>query len=339
VRSRASATKGAGEPEHPFAPAVLAGADGTHPLHSMQMRMLRNPFVPKSAISLLLLLAVAPPAAAQEFTVRTVPERPVQGTLFLVEIDTEESAGSAEGSFAGERLHFEARDAGGLRALAAVPIDASGSLPLRVVVRRGTGRTDSTSVDVGVAAGDYRMERLTVAPRFGRPPDAATAARIAAEAERARAVSRRSHGTPRMWEGEFVRPRPGRITSGFGNGREFNGQVQSRHMGTDFAGAVGAPVVATGRGRVALVDTFHLGGIVVYIDHGAGLVSGYLHLSRVDVRAGEVVEAGQVIGGAGATGRVTGPHLHWLVRYGTVTVDPMSLLEGVVPSLSRAGGG
>jgi murein DD-endopeptidase MepM/ murein hydrolase activator NlpD len=131
----------------------------------------------------------------------------------------------------------------------------------------------------------------------------------------------------RQWAGELVRPRDSRITSGFGNGREFNGEVQSRHMGTDFAGAVGAPVRAPARGVVALVDSFYLGGEVIYIDHGAGLVTGYLHLSRIDVAQGDTVQAGQVIGGVGATGRVTGPHLHWIVRYGTITLDPMSLLE------------
>ena len=104
-----------------------------------------------------------------------------------------------------------------------------------------------------------------------------------------------------------MKPRDSRITSGFGSGREFNGQVQSRHTGTDFAGAVGTPVRAAARGVVALADTFYLAGRVIYIDHGEGLVSAYFHLSRHDVAAGDTVQAGQVIGQVGATGRVTGP--------------------------------
>jgi murein DD-endopeptidase MepM/ murein hydrolase activator NlpD len=112
----------------------------------------------------------------------------------------------------------------------------------------------------------------------------------------------------------------------FGDGREFNGQVQSRHMGLDLAGPSGEPVVAAARGVVALVDEFHLAGNVVYIDHGAGLITAYFHLSRQDVAKGDTVEAGQQIGLVGATGRVTGPHLHWVARYGSVTVDPGSLL-------------
>ena len=98
-------------------------------------------------------------------------------------------------------------------------------------------------------------------------------------------------------------------------------------MGTDFRGAVGAPVEAPARGVVALVDRFHLGGNVVYLDHGAGLVTAYLHLSETLVEQGDTVAPGEIIGRVGATGRVTGPHLHWIVRYGGVTVDPLSLLE------------
>lgn len=280
-----------------------------------------------------LALLLAPPArlaaqAAPEPELRWLPERPVQGTLFQVEVRWAEGDGATlQGRFAGEPLHFEARADGRRWALAAVPIDASGELPLLLVRTSAGGAVDTLHARVPVAPGDYRMERLTVAPRFGREPDAAVAARIAAEAERAREVSRRSHRTPRLWDGELVRPRPGRVTSGFGNGREFNGRVQSRHMGTDFAGAVGAPVHAAARGVVALVDEFYLGGKVVYLDHGAGLVSAYLHLSAIDVAQGDTVAAGQVIGRVGATGRVTGPHLHWIVRYGTITVDPLSLLR------------
>jgi murein DD-endopeptidase MepM/ murein hydrolase activator NlpD len=283
----------------------------------------------------LLALVLAPlgsslPVAAQSSSVaevRLAPERPVQGSLFAIDLRPAEGSFSrVEGEFAGERLHFHPGPGGTYRALAAVPIDADGAMPLTIRLQSAWG-VDTLHLAVAVAPGNYRMERLTVAPRFGRQPDAATAARIAAERERALEVSRRSHDTPRLWDREFVLPRPGRVTSGFGNGREFNGQVQSRHMGTDFAGAVGAPVRATASGVVALVDSFHLGGNVVYLDHGGGLVSGYLHLSRIDVAQGDAVTAGQVIGGVGATGRVTGPHLHWLVRYGGITVDPMSLLQ------------
>jgi len=105
----------------------------------------------------------------------------------------------------------------------------------------------------------------------------------------------------------------------------FNGQVSSRHMGLDLDGALGDTVVAVSRGVVALVDQFLLAGNIVYLNHGGGLLSGYFHLSEQLVTPGDTVEAGTAIGRVGATGRVTGPHLHWGVRYGSTSVDPRSL--------------
>jgi murein DD-endopeptidase MepM/ murein hydrolase activator NlpD len=268
-------------------------------------------------------IALAPAAPA---TVRWLPERVVEGTLFSVTVEGGEPAVTAvTGYFAGEPLHFGG-ESGRLTALAAAPLDSAGLRQLRLSMTHADGSVEERVVAVQIAAGEYRMEALRVAPRFGQPQPADVQRRISAEAARARAVSAASHDTPRMWELPIVAPRESRITSGFGHGRSFNGQVQSRHTGVDFAGAVGAPVLAPARGVVALVDDFYLGGGVIYIDHGAGLVTGYLHLSAKNVQEGDVVEPGQVIGRVGATGRVTGPHLHWIVRYGGHTVDGMTLL-------------
>jgi murein DD-endopeptidase MepM/ murein hydrolase activator NlpD len=194
------------------------------------------------------------------------------------------------------------------------------------------GRADSLGAAVAVAAADYPVERLRVAPRFSAPPDSALAAGMAREAAMAADVSRGAHDTPRLWTAPFRRPRESRVTSSFGRGREFNGTITSRHLGTDYAGAVGAPVRAANRGVVRLVESFFLGGNVVYLDHGAGLVTAYLHLSAQSVAVGDTVERGAVIGKVGATGRVTGPHLHWITRYGAVTVDPASVLAQTAAS-------
>lgn len=267
-------------------------------------------------------------AAADSPVVTWTPERPAQGTLFTVRVEP----GSVPlqvvtGELAGEPLHFRPVVEGGAwAALAAAPMDADDEMELRLLLKTVGEAPERRVIAVATSRGEYRLERLTVAPEFGRPQPPEIQARIREESARAMAVSRRSHETPRMWEPPFLAPRESRITSGFGHGREFNGQVQSRHMGTDYAGAVGAPVRAPARGRVALVDAFYLGGNVVYLDHGAGLVTAYLHLSAREVEEGEVVERGRVIGRVGATGRVTGPHLHWIVRYGEVSVDGLSLL-------------
>jgi biotin carboxyl carrier protein len=259
--------------------------------------------------------------------VTLAPELPMQGTLFRVFVKPGTLGGrtvfAVNGECAGEPLHFEERD-GVWWALAAVPISASGELTMPIVLEDG-GPPDTLHATVRVRKGDYRMERLRVAPRFGRPPSAELRRRMADESARAHRVSRESQNVPRLWDQPFRLPRDSRVTSGFGEGREFNGRIESRHMGVDLAGAEGAPVRAMANGFVALTGHFYLGGNVVYIDHGAGLVSAYLHLSKILVKEGQAVSAGEVIGQVGATGRVTGPHLHWIVRYGRITVNGLSL--------------
>jgi murein DD-endopeptidase MepM/ murein hydrolase activator NlpD len=276
-----------------------------------------------SAAALLTIPPVELNAQGTDVRITWTPDRPVQGTLFRVRLPSVDGARRVEGKIGGEPLHF-AQSAAGWEALAAAPLDQGSELAVVVEIVRD-GKVDSVRARVPVATGSYALEKLTVAPQFGTTPDSVLQARIDRERDRALAVSRAAHATPRLWN-EVLRPRDSRITSGFGSGREFNGQVQSRHTGTDFAGAVGAPVRAAARGVVALVDTFYLAGRVIYIDHGEGLVSAYFHLSKQEVAAGDTVSAGQQIGLVGATGRVTGPHLHWVVRYGAISVDPLSFL-------------
>jgi len=266
---------------------------------------------------------LAPPRVA------LLPAQPRQGSIVRVRLATAtDSAPVAE--LAGEPLHFVRVAARSFEALAAAPVDAPDTLMLTVGTARPGGLVDTmlphARVPVAIARGDFSVERLRVAPEFGREPDLALAERLERESEKARDAGCRAHHTPRLWTAPFVRPRPGRVTSAFGRAREYNGTVTSRHTGTDFAGATGAPVLAVNRGVVRLIDRFYLGGNVVYLDHGAGVVSAYMHLSRTSVAVGDTVARGQRIGRVGSTGRVTGPHLHWVVRYGRTSVDPMSLL-------------
>jgi murein DD-endopeptidase MepM/ murein hydrolase activator NlpD len=236
------------------------------------------------------------------------------------------------GAMAGEPLHFIAAGAGAWHAIGGVPVDAPQDIPAEAIIERGGGTADTIRTSVmpyhapPARRGRGRPRRLAVSSRFTQPLDSATERRIASENERAREVGRRSHETPRLWSAPFLRPRRSRITSRFGSGRVFNGRVASSHLGVDFAGVVGAPVAAANRGIVALVDRFFLAGNVVYIDHGAGVVTGYFHLSRTLVAPGDTVVRGQKIGLVGATGRVTGAHLHWSARYGALTVDPLGLV-------------
>lgn len=271
--------------------------------------------------------APPPGACADSAAVTWEPASPRRGALFRIRVTGLPAGARVAGSVVGEALHFFADSAGtALESLAPVPIDGPDSVDLTIHCITDV-TTDTLRSRITTASGDYAVERLRVAPAFGRPPDPATAARIARESRRAADVARNAHGTPRLWLEGFSLPRESRVTSGFGHGREFNGTITSRHMGTDFAGATGAPVRAANRGIVRIVDSFYYGGNVVYVDHGAGLSSAYLHLSKQEVSAGDTVARGQVIGRVGATGRVTGPHLHLIVRYGGVTVDPVSLFR------------
>jgi murein DD-endopeptidase MepM/ murein hydrolase activator NlpD len=226
----------------------------------------------------------------------------------------------------GEPLHLTIADDGTMSALIAAPFADAESLAIILVRPDASGDPDTIRIALPVAPGNYRSEQLRVPAKYAEP-DSAAAERIRSELELAKSVSRRAHDTPRAWTRPFRPPRPGRVTSVFGTAREFNGVVSSRHMGTDFAGTVGAPVYAANTGVVALTGDFYLAGKVVYLDHGAGLVTGYFHLSRIDVQPGALVQRGQRIGRVGRSGRVTGPHLHWIARYGAVTVDPMSVVS------------
>jgi murein DD-endopeptidase MepM/ murein hydrolase activator NlpD len=228
---------------------------------------------------------------------------------------------------AGEPLHFLAVTGGEYHAIGAMPVESAGSIVARTIIERASGRRDTAQAVIErIAPPAPASERLAVGARFGRPLDSAIQARVEREAARAREIGRRSHESPPAWTASFAHPRTSPITSRFGAGRTFNGRVTSRHLGVDFQGAVGAPVHAANRGVVVLVDTFFLGGTVVYIDHGAGIVTGYMHLSRPLVAVGDTVARGQEIALVGATGRVTGPHLHWSARYGALAVDPLDLV-------------
>lgn len=274
------------------------------------------------------------------------PALPVQGHLFRIRVAAPVVDGmvSAAGEAGGEELHFqpdgsvsaapEAATAGDeegpattvLVSLAPVPIGATDSIDAWVTASYADGRTQTDSLRIAIVEGEYEHERLTVAPRFGSPLGEEDQARLRSDQAKANQVAREAHATPRLWGPEVVLPRDSRVTSGFGTGREFNGQISSRHMGLDLAGVPGDTVRAAADGVVALVDGFLLAGNIVYLNHGGGLLTGYFHLSGQLVEGGDTVTAGTPIGLVGATGRVTGPHLHWVVRYGTTSVDPRSLL-------------
>jgi murein DD-endopeptidase MepM/ murein hydrolase activator NlpD len=177
---------------------------------------------------------------------------------------------------------------------------------------------------VQVIARAFPVRRLKVNPDFVNPPPE-VAARIAEESrfiERAYA----SGVLEPLWQSPFERPVPHQANSRFGTRSVFNGEPRSPHGGTDFLSPAGTPVRAPNAGRIVAARDLYFAGQTVMIDHGAGVFSQLAHLSRIDVREGESVRPGQVVGQVGATGRVTGAHLHWAVRVAGARVDALSLL-------------
>ena len=156
--------------------------------------------------------------------------------------------------------------------------------------------------------------------------DPDTERRAVAEAQRLTAVFR-AITADRLWRGRFTRPVGGTLPgTGFGARRIINGAPRSPHGGIDYSMPLGTPVVAANTGRVALVDEFFFPGRLVVLDHGLSLYTLYFHLDSVTVSEGERVERGQTLGSVGASGRATGPHLHFGAQVGTARVDPAALL-------------
>ena len=285
--------------------------------------------------------ALAPPAPPPPplLEIGWEPARPSQGSLLRlrVALRTVGTGNDPEGERSDQALVALAGEAGQMplafhhsgawhESLAAIPVDGPDTMLAWVRAEFADGRARSASVWIPVEPVVYEHELLTVAPRFGSPLGDADRARLDRDIEMAAQVSREALVTPRLWSTGVVMPRSSRVTSPFGTGREFNGQVTSRHMGLDLEGAIGDTVVAAAAGVVALVEPFLLAGNVVYLNHGGGLVTAYFHLSEQLVQVGDTVPAGAPVGRVGITGRVTGPHLHWVVRYGSTSVDPLSLV-------------
>ena len=277
----------------------------------------------------LLLLGLGSTADAQSH-MTVVPAKADPGAVVRIMLSgwaRRDSVSAVRGEMAGEPLHFVRADSGRWLAIGGVPVEAEKSVSARAYVTLKGGHVDTVRARVAVPPFvPPSTEPLTVDTGFTRL-DSTGVARVARDNAKAREIGRRSHDTPRMWFEPFVKPRNSVMTSTFGTGRSFNTELKSRHNGTDFRGRVGDTVYASNRGIVALTDDFLLAGNVLYLDHGAGVVTGYFHLSKVLVSAGDTVARGQAVALVGASGRVTGSHLHWAARYGSLTVNGMDLVN------------
>jgi murein DD-endopeptidase MepM/ murein hydrolase activator NlpD len=213
------------------------------------------------------------------------------------------------------------------QAAVGVDLDAPvGEHEAQITLRFADGRETQRAETLVVGRVDFPTTELTVEPRYVElsPEDQARADRESREIDAIYATL-----TPESyWSEPFIVPVTG-TTGGrnFGHRRVFNGQPRAPHSGADLRASTGTPIHAANRGRVVLAKELFFSGNAVFIDHGLGLYSVYLHLSEIRVEPGDIVERGEVVGLAGATGRVTGPHLHWGARVLDARVDPFSLLD------------
>ena len=203
--------------------------------------------------------------------------------------------------------------------LLAMPLDASGNASLWLSVRN-----EQRTFDIRVASVPWPRSILSVAPKYVEPPRDVQQkiARDIRHSRKAQAVR-----TEKRWTLQLLKPVPGGVTSPFGGRRVFNGKPRAPHKGTDMRSPEGARVLAVADGTVVLAEAQYFGGNTVYIDHGQGVISTYAHLSSFDVKTGQSVRKGQVIGRSGSTGRVTGPHLHLGLVVQGVAVDAMPLFQ------------
>ena len=249
-----------------------------------------------------------------------------QGDALRLTVPDEPGLKRVEVAWDGARIPLARRD-GMWVTLIGVDLDAEPGghdAVLRLEFDDGTIRMRNETVVVG--ARDFPTTELTVEPGYVElsPENQARAAR-----ESRRIAEIYATATPEMlWSEPFVVPVDGVVGGrNFGHRRVFNGQPRAPHSGADLRASTGTPIMAANRGRVVLAEELFFSGNAVFVDHGLGLHTVYLHLSRIDVAPGEHVERGQIIGLAGATGRVTGPHLHWGVRIFDARVDPFTLVD------------
>jgi murein DD-endopeptidase MepM/ murein hydrolase activator NlpD len=277
------------------------------------------------ALCVLALLHPPSPAYSQSNAVTLTPEVVEAGSPELLHLESSRDARPA-GEWLGRRVQFFPAHGGrDWFALAGVDVEApTGSSVLRVVIGSGKDSIDlSRTVEIHPA--HYRTGTLTVPPKFVEPgPEALK--RIEADSKLKAKVFSASAPEP-LWSGNFRAPVNASPTDSFGTRRVFNGKLASIHKGMDYRAATGTPVHAGNSGVVVLARPLYYEGNCVIVDHGLGLWTISMHLSRIDVKEGQHVATGEPLGRSGATGRVTGPHLHWAVRWQDAYLDPAKLLR------------
>ena len=260
--------------------------------------------------------------------VEVSPAPPRQGDVIVVRVKAHAPLQQIVGSLADRPLRFAKVNDEYVALSGMGALQDPGVYPINIRAIADNGTASSVSGRVQMNAGRYPFESLVLAQRLVPllDPQVNLDERAALDA-----ILSQFSGT-QYWQGPFQLPIGGRIVSYFGARRTFNGGIlRTYHSGVDLSASVGTPVRAAAPGRVAAVQPFKVRGNVVILDHGRGVFTVYCHLSKANVQVGQIVNQGDVIATTGNTGRVEGPHLHWELAVGGVTVDPLDWIRQELP--------
>lgn len=261
-----------------------------------------------------------------QFTLRIDPEVARQGQTVSIQV-TVNQACRVGGTLGDQELVFI--DHGDLSYSAYLGISAiakPGMLPLSLHLEVADGSSSAISAALETVAGEFDYEEIDFEPEVGvlLSPDISVP-----EIQRLSALYAVSTGR-QFWQGAFIWPHKGNITSPYGIRRLYDGELSSYHAGLDIDGNIGDPVSAASSGKVVLAETLAVRGNTVIIDHGAGVYSIYCHMQDITVSLWQQVDQGELIGHLGSTGLSTGPHLHWEMRVGGIAVNPIEWVERTI---------
>lgn len=263
----------------------------------------------------------------EKWLVEVQPQELVNGAPYLLRVVPPEELQSLSGSWLGCEVYlsFDPKSDAWYGLMGVSLATAPGEYPLVLTGQTAPGATMTFEQKLEVGAEKYPAEEIKVARKFIRP-NPRILKRIKREAALKHELFSRIN-PQKEWSGRFTAPVKTSVSEIFGTGRTFNGQLERRHEGLDYHAVPGTRVRAVNSGTVLLARNLFYEGKCVVIDHGQGLLTLYMHFSQLRVKEGQHVRRGQLLGLSGATGRVTGPHLHMAVRWQGVFLDPARLLQ------------
>ncbi len=293
--------------------------------------LVRKTLLPTFAVLLSISLVSASDAGGFKGVVWS-PKLLESGSVCLFTVDIA-AATSVRGKWMGHDVFFAKMKGNSLwYGAAGVDVEAKpDKYPLQIEAVLLSGKTVTAVHDITVLPAPYKTEKLKVPDRFVEP-DAEAKKIIEADKAVKKVVFDRKTPAPE-WSGDFEAPVNSEVSETFGTRRTLNGKLATIHRGVDYRAKAGTPVLAANSGEVVLARPLYYEGNCVIIDHGQGFMTIYMHLSKFQVAEGDKVRKGEEVALSGATGRVTGPHLHMAVRWEGAYVDPLKLLKLELPVL------